>query len=283
MTPPEDDPQTRDALYTDGLLSPVLDAWRLEYLKQHADWFEPSRLTNQLALRLWLKYWRTTEGQKLNATLPTAARIYGRAINNFAGAVVLCERGSAIEAASLARAVTESSFWLSYMANQSVDAMHDLDVDDLSNTIARLKELQRVSPNDPATLAFANAEIPKLVTKLGGRKAKRKMDVFAKEFGEDTSYLRFRLLSGIYSHVSSTSLTHHVLITGDDTAFNTLGPHSSEIPHVLYFATSALIDCGAAYSALTNDQPIADELRAASGKVLALRDTIPPRKLPGEP
>jgi hypothetical protein len=46
-----------EALNQDGLLSPVMDGWRLDYLNRFEDWFVFCRDLNRATMKLWIAYW----------------------------------------------------------------------------------------------------------------------------------------------------------------------------------------------------------------------------------
>lgn len=218
-----------------------------------------------------MDHWRGTDGQKVVDLLPTAARMFGRGINNFAASAILCERGSAVAAASLARSIAEVSFWLAYMAKAPDDALSDLEADDLKNWIAREKELQRVTPDQPELLAQSKINQASYVAKLAGRTPPT-IGAFAKKFGSPNGYLKYRIMSGFYSHLSHASLGHNLLKTGATSGTNILGPHSREIPKAIYFACDSLIDCGAAYSKIVKDPTSVEAFEKAGVAVAALRN-----------
>lgn len=271
---PEDDPVIAAALREDGLLSPVIDDWRTHYLDEHRDWFDLAHTLNKMVMRLYLAHW-DMPGERMGALKPTASRVFGRAINNFAGAVILCERGSAIEAASLSRSVNEASMWLGYMFGKPQEALSDLEADDLHNMVGRYKELRRVSvkSGDTATVKFSDIEVSKINADLNGRERPNWPEI-AQTYGSSHAYMKFRIMSGYYSHLSGTSLKHHILMTGDKTAFNILGPHSTEIPNALYLACDALTDCGAAYCAVVDDRRLAQGFHDIRPTIANLRDAI---------
>ncbi|MDQ8030019.1 MAG: DUF5677 domain-containing protein [Brevundimonas sp.] len=275
---PEDDPEIRAALFEQGLLSPVIEQWRTDYLRQHAEWFDFARMINKLAMKLWTGHWDGMQGEKITALKPTASRIFGRAINNFAATVILCERGLAIEAAALARSTSEASIWLGYMVEKPDEALSDLDADDIHNFIGRYKELRRVSEisGDSLSVAYSHAEEKKLKTALNGRERPNWQKI-AQTYGTSSAYMKFRIISGFYSHLSGASLQHHIQRAGDNTALNILGPHSEQIPHALYFACDALGDCGAAYSVIVDDHSAAQAFHDAIKPLNDLRDAIPPK------
>ncbi|WP_438851056.1 DUF5677 domain-containing protein [Brevundimonas nasdae] len=275
---PEDDPVVRASLLEQGLLSPVIEEWRVHYLVQHAEWFDFAHTVNKLAMKLWIAHWDDMQGEKITALKPTASRVFVRAINNFAATVILCERGLAIEAAALARSISEASIWLGYMVEKPDKALSDLEADDLHNFIGRHKELRRVSEKsgDTASVAYTHVEEKKLRAALNGRN-KPNWQTIAQDYGSSSSYMKFRIISGFYSHLSVASLQHHIHKSGDDTAFNILGPHSTQIPHALYFACDALTYCGAAYSVIVDDHPLTQAFHDTIKPLNDLRNAMPPQ------
>jgi hypothetical protein len=260
-----------EALNKDGLLSPVIDDWRVQYLDQYKTWFAFCRRLNQGAMKVWIDHWRRGESGSSAALLPTAGRIFGRSMNSFAASVILCERGMAVEAANLARSISEASFWLAYMVEAPERALSDLEADDLKNFIDREQELQRISKDDLNTCELSKARENNYREKLNGRKT-RSISAIAREFGVKDGYLKYRLISGFYSHLSQASLRHNFLSTGQKTGVNILGPHASEIPKALNFAADSLIDCGAAYSALVADWSAADAFSKFGAEMGTLHD-----------
>lgn len=67
-----------DSLNTYGMLSPIIDIWREQYLKTYAPWFTFCRDLNQLAMKVWVDNWRKGEGGSSNASIPVAARVFDR-------------------------------------------------------------------------------------------------------------------------------------------------------------------------------------------------------------
>lgn len=271
----DDGAELVSSLSTYGLLSPVIDEWRLTYLKLYEPWFTTARNLNQTAMKAWMDHWRGTDGQKVVDLLPTASRIFGRGINNLAACVILCERGSAIEAGALARSISEASFWLAYLAEAPDAALSELEADDLANYVDREKELQRTSPDGAEWLIQSKANEAAYVAKLAGRK-RPSIKVIAQKYGSHTGYLKYRIMSGFYSHLSQASLRHNLIKTGDTSGMNILGPHSREIPNALILACDSLIDCGAAYSAIVDDRRSAEAFDKAGEQLQDLRDKAHP-------
>lgn len=273
------EPDDANSLIQFGMLSPVIDGWSEAYLDEYEPWFTFCRDLNEAVMKLFMDHWRDGEGGLSKALYPTAARIFGRAMNAHVSAILLCERGLAIDAAGLARSISESSFWLAYMAQKADEALSDLDADDIKNQIAREKELQRISANQPETIVDSRAREAVLETKLAGRKPPA-IGAIAKEYGLPNGYLNYRIMSGFYSHVSQASLRHNFLLTGDRTGMNILGPHSKEIPVVLYFAAGSLIDCAGAYAAIVEDADAVATFVEAQSALDKLRDENMPRRDP---
>lgn len=271
------EPEDADSLIQFGMLSPVIDGWSEAYLAEYKPWFTFCRDLNQSVMKLFMDHWRDGEGGLSKALYPTAARIFGRAINAHVAAILLCERGLAIDAAGLARSISEGSFWLAYLAQEADQALSDLDADDIKNQIAREKELQRVSAKRPETVAESKAREAVLEAKLAGRKPPA-IGSIAKDYGLPNGYLNYRIMSGFYSHVSQASLRHNFLPTGDKTGMNILGPHSKEIPAALYFAASSLIDCAGAYAAVVKDADAVTTYIEAQAALDKLRDEHMPKR-----
>lgn len=259
-----------DSLSTHGLLSPVIDDWRLTYLQQYEPWFTFARDLNQSAMKLWMDHWRDGEGHRVIDLLPTAARVYGRAINHLAASVILCERGSAVEAAALARSVSEVSFWLSYMAREPNAALSDLEADDLHNFIDREKELQRTSPDQAHWMEQSRANHAKYLAKLAGRK-RPSIKTIGQTYGMLNGYLKYRILSGFYGHLSHASLRHNLMTTGDKTGFNILGPHATEIPKALYFTCDGVINSAGSYAEIVGDKDAGQAFSDARAVLETLR------------
>lgn len=271
------EPDDADSLIQFGMLSPVIDGWSEVYLDDYRPWFTFCRDLNQSVMKLFMDHWRDGEGGLSKALYPTAARIFGRAMNAHVSAILLCERGLAIDAAGLARSISESSFWLAYMAQKADQALSDLDADEIKNQIAREQELQRVSANQPETVTESKAREATLETKLDGRKPPA-IGKIAKDYGPPNGYLNYRIMSGFYSHVSQASLRHNFLTTGDKTGMNILGPHPKEIPAALYFAASSLIDCAGAYAAVVEDADGVTTFVEAQASLDKLRDVNMPKR-----
>lgn len=261
------------SLIQHGLLSPVIDEWRLAYLESWNEWFAFARSLNQTTMATWMRHWRKGEGDSSAALAPTASRILGRAMNAFASGVVLCERGSAIDAAGLARSVCEASFWLAYLAKSPDAAMSDLEADDLKNFIEREAELQRISATEVEIIEASQARAAAYAVKLAGRK-KPSIATIAREHGDREGYLNYRILSGFYGHISQASLRHNFLSTGERAGLNVLGPHANEIGNALYFGARGLIDSGLAYCAISQDADGAKAFGQSLEALLKLREAL---------
>lgn len=275
------EPEDADSLIRFGMLSPVIDGWRDAYLDEYEPWFTFCRDLNQSVMKLFMDHWRDGEGGLSKAIDPTSARIFGRSMTAHVSAILLCERGLAIDAVGIARSISEGSFWLAYMTQEPDQALSDLDADDIKNQIAREKELQRVLANQPETIADSKARETVLETKLAERKPPA-IGTIAKDYGLPNGYLNYRIMSGFYSHVSQPSLRHNFLLTGDKTGMNILGPHSTEIPAALYFAASSLIDCAGAYAAIVKDADAVTTFIEAQAALDKLRDKHMPKRGPEE-
>lgn len=132
-----------------------------------------------------------------------------------------------------------------------------------------------MSADDPEIVENSKLNEAAYITKLDGRKA-LSIKAIAQRYGTHNGYLKYRIMSGFYSHLSQASLRHNLLTTGQTTGLNILGPHSHEIPKALYFACDSLIDCGAAYAVIMNDQESAEAFVKAGAAVHAMRQLPAP-------
>lgn len=194
-------------------------------------------------------------------------------MNAFASSIILCERGSAVEAAGLARGVCEASFWLAYLASSPEAALSDLEADDLKNFIEREAELQRIHADDAERTKASQARAAAYVVKLADRK-KPNIAMIAREYGRRDGYLNYRILSGFYGHISQASLRHNFLSTGERAGLNVLGPHAAEIGNALYFGGRGLIDSSVAYCAICQDPNGGKAFDQSLAMLLKLREAL---------
>lgn len=235
--PDQEDP--RWGLVEEGMLSPLLEEWRLTYLKNHAAWFELARETNRCAVWLHQEHFEAGNGGPANNQAPTAVRIYSRALNGFAAAVTLAERALAIEAAGAVRPIYEAGFWLSYLATEPLKALEELAVDEDHHAIRREKLLREKFPGDRALVSASETRQAKRAARLSKRRPSGVESVAAK-MGPHSGYLEYRLVSSFYGHLSNHSLNALKQSVGPGAVINILGPHEGEIPNALYFAVDAM-------------------------------------------
>jgi hypothetical protein len=153
--PVQTDP--RWGLVEEGMLSPLLEEWRLIFLENHADWFELARETNRCAVWLHQEHFEAGNGGPANNQAPTAVRIYSRALNAFAAAVTLAERALAIEAAGAVRPIYEAGFWLAYLATEPRDALEELAADEHHHAVRREQLLREAFPDDGTLITASEA------------------------------------------------------------------------------------------------------------------------------
>lgn len=266
---PDDSDDPRWGLVEEGMLSPLLEEWRLLYLANQADWFTLARELNRSAVALYQQHLDAGDGGPANAQAPTAVRIYARALNAYAAAVILAERALAIEAAGAVRAIYESGFWLSFLAANPIKALDELQADEDAQAIQRERLLREKYPDDAALISGSNAREAERRRRLGNRKA-ISIRAVAETMPEQSGYLEYRLLSNFYGHLSNNSLDSLKRKVGEQAVVNILGPHETEIPNALFFAVDAMTRTAAYFAVMTKDDSAIAALRASRAKLLAM-------------
>lgn len=248
----DDATDPRWGLVEEGMLSPVLEDWRSIYLANHAEWFHLARQANRDAVWLHQQHFEAGNGGPANHEAPTAVRIYSRALNAFAAAVILAERALAIEAAGAVRPIYEAGFWLSYLAVEPAKALEELKVDEDHHAIRREKLLREKYPSDTALIATSEARQAARLARLGKRRPVG-VEAVAAKMGPTSGYLEYRLVSNFYGHLSSDSLKALKQAVGPGAVINILGPHEGEIPNALYFAIDAMCRAASYFAGVMSD------------------------------
>lgn len=267
----EVDQDPRWGLVEEGLLSPLLERWRLIYLENQPDWFSLARDLNRCAFALYQRHLDAGNGEASRAQMPTAVRIYARALNAYAASIILAERALAIEAAGTTRAIYESGFWLSLLASDPVKALDELQIDEDSQAIQRERLLRERCPEDAALIAASKAREAERQNRLG-KKRPMSVKVIAETMPEQSGYLEYRLVSNFYGHLSNGSLDGLKRNVGERAVINILGPHESEIPKALFFAIDAMTRTGGYFAVMRKDEEVIAELRSARARMLKLID-----------
>jgi len=265
----ETDRDPRWGLIEEGMLSPLLEQWRLIYLENQADWFALARELNRCAMWLYQQHLDAGDGGPASAQAPTAVRIYARALNAYAAAVILAERALAIEAAGAVRPIYESGFWLSFLAVDPVKALEELQVDEDAQAIQRERLLREQYPTDAALIADSATREAERRDRLGKRKAVS-IKAVAETMPEHSGYLEYRLLSNFYGHLSNGSLDSLKQKVGEQAVINILGPHESEIPRALFFAVDAMTRTASYFAVMMKEESAIARLRASRAKMLGL-------------
>lgn len=263
------DHDPRSGLIEEGMLSPLLEEWRLIYLDNQSDWFALARELNRCAMWLYQQHLDAGDGGPANAQAPTAVRIYARALTAFAAAVILAERALAIEAAGAVRPIYESGFWLSFLAVDPVKALEELQVDEDAQAIQRELLLREQYSGDVALITASLSREAERRNRLGKRRA-ISVKTVAETMPEQSGYLEYRLLSNFYGHLSNGSLDSLKQKVGENAIINILGPHESEIPRALFFAIDAMTRTAGYFAVMMKEQSAIEGLRSARAKMLEL-------------
>lgn len=265
-----DDEDPRQGLTEEGLLSPLIEDWRLIYVENYAEWFALARDINRYATWLFQEHQDAGNGGPANAQAPTAVRMYGRAMNAFAASVMLAERGMAIEAAGAARPIYEVGFWLSLLATDPVKALDALEIDALDHAIQREQLLREEHPTDTVLIAASMERQARFSAELGQRKSLGIKKV-AKTMPRRSGYLEYRLVSAFYGHLSSNSLDTLKRRNGRGGVTNILGPFETEIPKAVFFALDAMLRSTGYFEIMMKEARQPNRLAIAQEAFAALR------------
>ncbi|MEW5997912.1 MAG: hypothetical protein A4S12_10195 [Proteobacteria bacterium SG_bin5] len=266
----QDEPDPREGLAEEGLLSPLIEDWRAIYIENYAPWFDLARDVNRYATWLFQEHQDAGNGGPANAQAPTAVRMYGRAMNAFAASVMLAERAMAIEAAGAVRAIYEVGFWLSLLATDPFKALEALEIDEHDNAIQREALLREEHSTDAAVVAASLKRETHHVAKLAKRKS-LSVKKIAKTMPKRSGYLEYRLVSAFYGHLSSSSLDGLKKRNGKGGVTNILGPFETEIPKALSFALDAMLRCTRYFEVMMKEGRQPDRLEKAHRTLLDLQ------------
>lgn len=267
-----DDLDARWGMAEEGLLSPLIEEWRLDYIAHDADWFALARDANRYAVWLFQEHQDAGNGGPANDQAPTAVRMFGRAMNAFVAAVTLAERAMATEAAGATRAIYEVRFWLTFLATKPVEALDALEVDALHQRIQREKLLRGEHHCDAARAAASTAREASFVQKLAGRKPRSVSEV-AKSLPSHTGYLEYRIVSAYYGHLSHDSLDGLKLRGESNGVSAILGPFQSEIPKALSFELDAMLPVIGFFELMMKETRFPDRRRAMQDRLHTLQAT----------
>jgi hypothetical protein len=266
-----DDLDPRWGMAEEGLLSPLIEEWRLDYIAQDADWFALARDANRYAVWLFQEHQDAGNGGPANDQAPTAVRMFGRAMNAFVAAVTLAERAMATEAAGATRAIYEVRFWLTFLATRPVEALEALEVDALHQRIQREKLLRGEHHCDAAGAAASRTREASFVQQLAGRKKPPSIAEIAKSLPSHTGYLEYRIVSAYYGHLSHHSLDGLKLRGVGNGVSAILGPFQSEIPKALSFALDAMLPVIGFFELMMKESRFPDRRRAMQEQLSALQ------------
>lgn len=266
----QDDPDPREGLAEEGLLSPLIEDWRAIYIENYAPWFDLARDVNRYATWLFQEHQDAGNGGPANAQAPTAVRMYGRAMNAFAASVMLAERAMAIEAAGAVRAIYEVGFWLSLLATDPLKALDALEIDEHDNAIQREVLLREEHPTDAAVIEASLKREAHHLAKLAKRKS-LSIKKIAQTMPKRSGYLEYRLVSAFYGHLSSSSLDGLKKRNGKGGVANILGPFETEIPKALSFALDAMLRSTRYFEVMMKESRQPDRLEKAQRTLLDLQ------------
>ncbi len=233
------------SLRRDGFLSEAIDFMLPTLREMHAPWFDFAERTNQLGQRIMNSAETACVGRTTHDPVSLVTRLLIRSLSTFQGAVILTERGMAIEALTLVRGLYENALWLGFLMRSPVEAVDALILDELRGRRGRdkalLAQFARSGWPDHVLKARLEARVVVADQALKGKPRLRVEDIAEKgDFGDFYTY--FKQLSGGSAHPSFYSLSKHLRMNQDGSwSGHVTGPDSEGMAQALTLGTHALL------------------------------------------
>lgn len=217
------------------------------------DWFKLCEDISDCLQRTTFKNMTLAQGA-LSFAPETVAELFAiRAAGTLQGAIIMAERGMAVEARSLVRSLLEDAFCLAALHERPVEFLAMIEADDSAARKGQAKAILKNNlASDPDSqkrlLAFLDG-LPKKVQMLG-------METVADLGPLNIQYLMYRMLSNDAVHPSATSLRRHMNFNPERTAWIgfIVGPATfKEIAETLDYAAIAANAVGIALTGIFKD------------------------------
>lgn len=245
MRPELEDHPAIQSIRAEGFLSPAITAFAPSLRAMHAAWFGLAEDINRHGQGLMNGLESVCQSRSTHDPVCLTTRLLMRSLSAFQGAVLLAERGMAVDAETLARGVLENAFWLGYLARTPKEAVAALVAEEQFSQRARdrvlLKDLEQDQADRPALAASLRARIAKADAALKGAKSLSLPDLAARG-GGPADYFAYKMLSSGAAHASLHSLSKHLASDGEGTwSGHVTGPDADGARRALVLATHALL------------------------------------------
>lgn len=261
----------RDEFEVTGFLSPSMADFQAEVRAKLSDWFSVADDVSFAMQRAVIRNSKeAAEGQLMRGRKPITQAVALRAVSNLQGAIIMAERGMAIEARTLARSVLEDAFCVAALHDDPDAFLEHLETD---HALARkgqataILNLGSKGKFDEKAIRKVIDGIPKL--RNLGMQGLAKLGPLAQQ------YLAYRVLSNDGAHPSATSLRRHVDVSSDNSTWAgfRIGPaRDRDIVEALNFAMLAALPVGIGYTTIMEDVAGNEEFGTLSDRYQALPD-----------
>lgn len=233
------------ALRRDGFLSEAIDFLLPTLRAMHAPWFDFAERTNQLGQRIMNSAEAACAGRTTHDPVSLATRLLIRSMSSFQAAVILTERGMAIDALTLVRGLYENALWLGFLVRAPAQAVDALAVDEWRSQRGRdkalLAQLAKAGSPDLVMKGRLEARVADADRALKG-KARLSVEALADKGDFGDFYMYFKMLSSGSAHPSFHSLSKHLNMNPDGTwSGHVTGPDSEGMAQALTLGSHAVL------------------------------------------
>lgn len=261
-----------------GFLSPHSRWWRRQTRREHETWFALADQVSDVCMRL-LPSIRPAAG---NNRQLLAALLFRRAVQSYQATVLLCERGMAADARTLARSCVESAIILAALATTEgfedrIGEAYDRHRRAVANSLLADPAAQ------PEIDDQARLKLKQLLAEIALRYPKGPRDINLQETADKAGFLMiyntvYRGISGDAAHPTLESLMRHfddgTATAEESTVF---APDSRGIDDTLSAAAAAVLHAMEPVSRIYGHIGIDDDVRAllAAWKRLVIPEEAP--------
>lgn len=252
-----------------GFLGSELDSACEAIVEANADWFSLAKTTNLLTMRIVQEALDKVHATSWSADA-IAVRLLLRAAGVYQGALLMAQRGMHVEGRIMARSLLEVSFSVGALTSVQEKYIQMLKDDHLKSRRNRFQTLQNQGhAKSPVERKALQEAIESLSKSLELISPKTLASMSPLEF----QYYAYQCLSDESSHVSASSLEHHVNAYEERAYWEYkigAGP-PSEIAKTLFYVIYAMHPILIGVTEVLNFEQYNDELN----KVLTYFDSLP--------
>jgi Family of unknown function (DUF5677) len=258
-----------DGFHRDGFLAAEMSGAIAFIREGHSAEFGFAQRLNQFAHSLYASVAPQVHRRRVKDPVCLGIHFMPRALANFQGAVVLLERGMAMEARTLIRSIYEAGFWMLFLAKKPEEAATRL----LDRSLHSQKSVDGIALRY-LTLEPDERESLSARYKLG-KKGGKLMDIkdVAEESGYGAFYLFYSELSGGAAHGSLKSLAGYIATDNDGQPIgHQIGPDYDQVSAVAKLAFQALLLCIEGIRQVTDHSAMDVECKALTDEFHAMTD-----------